>query len=125
MWAYTCNQCSRTWACHYRCDSICPICLGTLRVDSDEGAETVGRAEWMDLQRAAWDAREALCQPPAQPLDQVYLSALLSPVGVQGELDPATGRFYVRALLLPDGGRLHLGVSSGSACIYQHEKPHA
>lgn len=124
MWKYACARCSKAWICAYRGDAICPVCFGPVVTEATTEAATMDRSEWLTLQGQAWDTRDQLCLLPAQALDEERLNALLSPVRVQGELDRETGRFYLRSILLPDGGRLHLGVSSGAACIYQHTGPH-
>lgn len=123
MWKYPCPSCAKAWVCSYRCDSICPCCYSPLSPVPAEEEETVQRSEWMDLQRVAWDHREALCQIPLKPLTKEHLDSLLAPVKVQGELDTETGRYRLRTLELPDGSKLHLGVSEGYPCIYNHEVP--
>lgn len=100
---------------------LCPVCLREVVGQASSEEPDLAMQEAFALQSKAWDRKERRFAPPSQPLVKEYLDLLLQKgASVEGEVDPETGRFYLREIRCASG-RLLLGVKEGSCCIYQHE----
>lgn len=105
--------------------SLCPECFAELEVAAEPGAQATAftAEEWLALQQHIWREVSALTAPPERPLTREHLKELLqNGAEVDGELEEATGRFYLRSILLPGGSALLVGTSEGKPCIFQHRR---
>lgn len=126
---FRCADCQAGWLVeHWNEVFLCPKCLAEIPssgVDLEDPTDyrMLSFRELLDLQRDAWTKVEERFKHPHPPLDAGHIDTLLQGPKVEGVLDPQTGRFYLDAILLPDGSKLLLSTKQGRPCIFQHERP--
>lgn len=119
---FQCPNCSGTLSCVALPEVLCPSCLWEM---DDVGLSSSGLSymQTLEQQGALWKKLEERGSPPRVPLTKDYLDGLLGGPKVDGALDPETGRFYLRGILLADGGKLLLGTSGTQIVVFNHEEP--